>query len=91
MVRAAELRPANFSIAERPAVCECQNVRRLHVAMDETGGVGGVESCRDRLRDPHGVHGFEARAAGEGLVEVLALDEAHLAEIHRIVKGGRRG
>ncbi len=54
-----------------------QDVRRLHVAVDETPRVSGIQRRGNLMRQGGGVRGFEPPALGEQLMQARAIDEAH--------------
>ena len=64
-------------IDEHPGPIADQDVRWLHVAVDDAERVGGRERRGDRREDPRGSCRVEAPLAGQHLVQPLPLDELH--------------
>ena len=65
------------AVRRRARIRREQDVPRLHVAMDQPGGMGGIE-CRGRLRDQRdGAARFQPRLCSQEPFEIGALDVPH--------------
>src|SRR5437870_4016348 len=69
-----------------------EDVRRLHVAVDDPGLVGGLERAGDLREELRGVARNDALLPEQGLERAPALDEVHreVEELRRLPERVRR-